>query len=284
MSDKEKEIEMNNFFLQLDLEKRTGKHILFVDTPYHLDSAITFSQYIFKDIRLITLISEKHDEFFSCEYPSISIAEYCNKAVIRNPQCRVMLEYNIGDDPTRIGSEAVRDTFLTLQKSGKTDQIIPFDSRAFFITPREQNVLYSSEYAKYNPSQIRKAFIEPFYQKQSENTRLFDLYGNYDSNVGEYMVNTYFPDITISFETANKMLYLHKNPHQVLKNAWKKVADYYILAKILKNDDIDEYIIVLGDAHRVNIQMVIKNFTTQLNNQIGGKSENCINLFQTYRI
>jgi hypothetical protein len=283
LSEEEERVEMGKFFAQLDLEKRTGKHMLFVETPYQLESVTAFSQYIFKDIRLITLIGERHNKSFPCEDPSISIAEYCRKAVVRNPRCRVMLEYNKGDDATRIGSEAVRSTFAVLTRAGKAGQIIPFDVRAFFLTPKGQNDLYSSDYGRYQPDEIGPVFIEPFYQKQIEDKNLFDLRGSYDQIIIEYIMRVYYPDMRRSFEEATRLLEANQKQHQVLKDSWKKVVDYYILAEILRNDDIDEYIIVAGDAHRANIQYVLNYFTIQLNNQTGRKGD-CVKLFETYRI
>jgi hypothetical protein len=279
--------QMEKFFNQKDLEKRTGKDVIFVETNFQLESTTSFSQYIFKDIRLITLVSELHDQHFSCKDPSLTIDQYCKMAVMRNTKCKIMLEYNQGDDPTRIGSHAVRSTYDTLKKAGKDNQIIPFDSRMFFLTPRGQNDLYGSGFSYYDtPQKIEDMFIKPFYEKWNNDPALFSLHGDYDKNICEYLVNSYFTDIKHSFEHATSSLKT-KSPQEVnkiLKDSWKKVADFFILRDILKNDTTDEYIVVLGDSHRKNIQQILSNsFTTQLNNKTG-KQGDCINLFQTYLI
>lgn len=279
-------IQLDNFFAKLELQKRVGKQLLFVETDNQLESSVSFSQYIFSNMRLITLIGERHDKAFGCNSNGIPISEYCNNSVTRNPKCIVMLEYNSVDDPLRIGSEAIRTTYNTLNKAGKTNQIIPFDTRSFFLSSRGQNDLYGDGYNAYNTTEkIGNAFIEPFYQKQRENPKLFNLEGNYDKSAKKYLLHTYYPDLQKTFEYI--AISLNKgNPkdiNQMLKDAWKKVADYFILRTILKNDDVDEYIIVVGDSHRINLQAVFTfPFFTQLNNQ-HGSSGNCVRLYQTYK-
>lgn len=279
----ENDDDIEYFFRSIDMYKKLDKYLPFIEGEVKLESVVSFSQYIFRDIRMITMIGELHNKNFSCKGESISIAEYCKRAVIHNPKCRVLLEYNKGDDPTRIGSQAIRDTFIELTKIGKSNQIIPFDVRSFFITQRGQNDLYSQEYRRYSLREVENAFIKPFYKKQRENSKLFDLKGSYDENIRRYMLHQYFPDIINSFETASNMLKHNQNPHQVLKDCWKKVVDYYILAAILRKDDINNYIIIFGNAHHVNIQNVLSSLITRLNSQSGNKEE-CVRLFQTYQI
>ena len=45
----------------------------------------------------------------------------------------------------------------------------------------------------------------------------------------------------------------------LLRHAWSRVVDFYILQEIFKDDDTEEYICLIGDAHRQNIENYISN-------------------------
>lgn len=285
--EKESEDEMKKFQDQLDLEKKLGKHLIFIQSGIKLDSAFSFSQYIFKNIRLITMIGEKHEKSWPCPKPSISISEYCRQSVVRNPKCKIMLEYNKGDDATRIASKAIRDTYSELNRVGKLNVIIPFDVRAFFLGVEGQIDLYGLGYNKHATSweQLGNDFIEPYFSKFRTEPKLFALEEeNYDSYIRQYLDN-YLKKIEQTFR--NIASYFNKIPggkiHQMLKDVWKDVADFFILKYLLRNDDnTDEYIIILGMSHYDNLIKILKDTTINLVHRIGD-SKDCVKLFQTYR-
>lgn len=285
--EKESEDEMKKFQDQLDLEKKLGKHLIFIQSGIKLDSAFSFSQYIFKNIRLITMIGEKHEKSWPCPKPSISISEYCRQSVVRNPKCKIMLEYNKGDDASRIASKAIRDTYYELNKVGKLNVIIPFDTRAFFLGVEGQTDLYGLGYNKHATSweKIGEDFIEPFFLKSRADPKLFTVEEeNYDSYIRQYL-NNYVKKIEKTFYKIAS--YFNKisgeKIHQMLKDVWKDVADFFILKYLLRNDDnTDEYIIILGLAHYDNLTKILKDTTRNLVHRIGN-SKDCVKLFQTYR-
>lgn len=280
------EIEFNKFLEKLDMERDLGKNVIFIETDIKLESTRAFSQYIYDKIRLITLIGERHDLTWKCNKHSITVAEYCKRAVIRNPKCKVLLEYNRGDNPKRIGSEAIRTIYNELEETNNLDKIIPFDSRSYFLGIQGQGDLYSSGFYKYTSLQtIGPTFIEPFFRKLRQEPNLFKMPGKYKPSIINYLEKIYLGDITSSFRYIVNVFgkVPLKQTHQKLKDTWKKVADFFILKIILRNDEIDDYIVVLGEAHYININNILKSVSTQLNYHTGNPG-NCINIYQTYRI
>lgn len=75
----------NQLLVDLNQQRSQGKHFVVIQTNYKLDSSISFSQNIFKNQRLITLIGERHDLTWKCPDDSLTVAQYCNMAVTRNP-------------------------------------------------------------------------------------------------------------------------------------------------------------------------------------------------------
>jgi len=279
--------DLEKFLQRLELEKRIGKNLLFVETNTQLESTVAFSQYIFSDIRLITMIGEIHEKSWTCPNRSITVSEYCKQAVQHNPNCRVMLEYNGGDDATRIGSEAIRDTYTALDKIGKLKNIIPFDSRSFFLGVEGHRDLYGDGYKKHTGSweKIFSDFIEPFYQKQRDYAELFKLTGDYDREIKNYLETTYFLDMDQTFKDIAAMLghVQGSEVHRALKDAWKKVSDFFILRDLLKNDNVDHYIVIVGKSHYNNLKNILSTTALRLNEQTGS-SDKCVELYQTYRI
>ena len=129
----ESDIELAKFLLQPDKKgdkndkdnkDNKDKHVVFVESKIQLNSAVGFSQYIYRDNILLTMIGELHDHNWKCPHPSISISDYCEQAVKRNPMCKVLLEYNNGDNALGIGSEAVRGVYAALERVGRVDAIV----------------------------------------------------------------------------------------------------------------------------------------------------------------
>lgn len=281
------ELELNKFLEKLDIEKKLGKNVIFIETDTEIESTSLFSQYIYKNLRLITLLGELHDISWNCKGETISIAEYCKDAVERNPRCRILLEYNRGDDPTRIGSEAIRTVYNELERTQNLNRIIPFDPRAYFLGIQAQGDLYSNGFYNYiSYENIGLTFIEPFFSKCRDDNNLFKIDDEfYTDNDREYLENIYVNDIRKTFHNISNSFgkISLEDLHQNLKDAWKKVTDFYVLKLLLKHDDIDDYIVILGEAHYINISDILKQASKQLNDHKGNK-KSCINIYKTYRI
>ena len=271
-------------------------NIVFEETNNQLESAVSFSQHVFNGTRLITLIGELHNKSFKCNAPSLSISSYCKKAVQRNPNCRVILEYCNGnekiksDDPSRMGSKSIRMTFKCLDKIGKKNQIIPLDYRPYFLTRRGQNDLYGSGWKSYKThDKIRQFFIVPFLTSV-ESPKIFNL-NSISPNVSVYL-KLYFDEMVSFFNSIDKQIAEKQPLYNIRANlldAWKCVADFFIIRDIFEKDNnIDEYIIIVGEAHRENINKIFNKIPDNLLKTLGepqkGKTEgNCVKLFQSYR-
>lgn len=280
----------------------SGYNIVFQQKKYSLESAVSFYQNIVRSDRIITMIGELHNKTFKCNSPpksTMTISQYCTQAVKRNPKCRVILEYykdngdgkTKSDNPWRMNSHGIKETFESIQKIGKEDQIIPLDYRPTFLTREGQDALYGNawwdekEKSKNIHVQIQKAFIDPF-------TKSVDKFGikhpnQYSPNVKNFM-DFYFENMVNEFEKINDSLIKEKKNIDDIRyklfDAWKLVADYFIIKKILKEEpEIDEYIIILGQAHLLNIQNVFKNkhfssLITELVKPQKGRKGNCIKI------
>ena len=281
------EEELVDYTKQLELNKNTGKELIFIETDLHLSSATSFSQYIYSNVRLITMIGELHNVKFTCGGSSVSVAEYCMMALQRNPKCIVMLEFGLQTDPTSVNSANIVETYKLLSQSNFTSQIAPFDMRPFFLTQSVQNELYSDRYNRYDHKGVFDTFISPFYTKWRENPTIFSIGSNYKPEAGRYLAEQYFVDMKTTFDViaaeVNAGIPL-KDVHLKLEHAWKKVSDYFILTMLLRIDGNDECIILLGEEHRSNIEKILRSFPDMLTlgTQSNKKQSDCVTLFSTY--
>jgi hypothetical protein len=267
--------------------ENVGNHIVFEETNKQLESTVSFLQYIIRCCRLVTFIGELHNKSFKCNKSSLSIAEYCKNATGRNPNCRVILEYYKDDDPLRMGSKAIRSSFRALERTGNKNLIIPLDYRPYFLTRKGQNDLYGGGWKTYNThAKVRKAFVVPFLKHKS----VFELNKNNWSEESEFL-KIYVDNMVMYFRNIDMQLAEKKQLDDIrekLVKGWAIVADYFIIREILKKDDnVNEYILILGEAHIKNIKRVFNkiniNFVSQIGDYQNGKKRNCVGLFQTYR-
>lgn len=278
------------------MKKKTGKYIVFEKTQNVLESAFSFSQYVVNCSVLVTLIGERHEKTFRCNSPSLTIPQYCANSVNDNQNCRVILEYYCGgenikaDNPTQLNSDSIKNTYKQIKKNGKEKQIIPLDYRPAFLTRYGQDDLYGDGWSKYKThDKIIKAFIHPFWKGSDKfgmnNPHL------YSPEVINFL-DSYYQEICSSFIKVE--LYVRKNDAKLetikrnLFDAWKLVTDYFIIRKILKQDNlgIDEYILIVGEAHRENIQKLfdrLNPLVQQISNTQFGKEGNCVKLYKTFR-
>jgi hypothetical protein len=275
---------------------KTGKCIVFKESGYVLESAVSFSQYVVNCNVLVTLIGEKHEHTFKCNAPSLTISEYCAKAVNSNRNCRVILEYYCGnedikaDNPTQLNSDSIKNTYKLIKKNGREKQILPLDYRPAFLTRCGQDNLYGDGWKKYkNPEKIIKDFIDPFWKGLDKFSMKNPQF--YSDKVRRFL-DWYYQKICSVFEEVEMYCKNHTNIENIkrkLFDAWKLVTDYFIIRKILKKDNlgINEYILIVGEAHRVNIEMLFKQLSPlvqQIGNTQFGDKKKCVNLYETFKL
>lgn len=266
-------------------KRNQEKHIVFIERQLNLNSALTFLQTIYKKTRLITLIGEIHEKSWTCKSPHISIAEYCLERVAKNKSCRIMLEYNPSADPERIGSEAIRTVYTSLiHMAGGKDYILPFDFRSYFLSPQGQSALYDYDWRKESITlnDIESKFIIPYFEKYKS---AFELNPQeYDQGIYNYLTGPFLEDVTQTFQAVGGQIqgkYPIDHIQLALKQAWKKVTDFFVLREILRNSEINEYIVILGNKHFENLRIVLGNMAEEINYQ-QGTPQNCVKLYHTY--
>ena len=287
----------NQLLVDLNQQRSQGKHFVVIQTNYKLDSSVSFSQYIFKNQRLITLIGERHDLTWKCPDDSLTVAQYCNMAVTRNPKCMIMLEFHRSMNPSTSQSVAIKTTVASLESIGKTIQIIAFDKRDDFLTRfHHQNLYHASiaDFIAFGHENVFNYYVKTFY----DNRNLFDLNTSYDPYIMKYLHETFFQDITSHFDNIRDKLNKGEdllNIRNGLWYAWKKVCDFFILKEIFSPDgtrhthtssSIDEYIVIVGKNHTYNLDTILPSipYVTTLNLQDGKNSSDCVTLFQSFLV
>lgn len=275
--------EIGKFLTQLDLEKNSGKNVLFVQGEYYLADASTFYQYILHKKKLVTLIGEFHNMSFGCEKQPISIATYCLDRVQRNPKCLVLLEFNKTADMRYIYSHVIQEIYGTLVSGGKESQIFPYDFRPWFLSVRLQGELYNNNYVIKNYAD----YIDPYYT-----TKLNGGVSPFQLDEAKYSIFTlsfmqhYFSKINEEFHhigglfTKNKQ---HRDLRRLLQHAWALVCDYFIFREILQeNSPFNDFVIISGEFHRRNLSHQLTENNAVFLGEQHGEQGKCINLFQTY--
>jgi hypothetical protein len=272
----------------LDQQRLQGKHFVAIQTNYMLDSSVSFSQSIFKDQRLVTIIGERHDLTWKCPEDSLTVAQYCKMAVERNQKCRVMLEFHPSMDPSINQSETIKTVFTSLQSINKTSQIISFDKRDDFLTRFYHENLYHSspaDFIAFGHEKVFNHYVKTFY----DNYKLFDLDPKTDPDITRYLHDTFLKDIISHFDYIRDKLNKHEDLQNIrdeLWHAWMKVCDFFILKDILGPYDIDEYIVIVGKNHTHNLDQILPTipYLTTLNFQDGKNQSDCVTLFQSYLV
>ena len=289
---KEREQKFNDLLITLNQQRLQGKHFVAIQTNYMLDSSISFSQYIFQNKRLITLIGERHDLKWKCQEDSLTVAQYCKMAVERNQKCRVMLEFHPSVDPSTSQSESIKTTVASLQSINRTNQIIAFDKRDDFLTHNNHIKLYHDISPPYFISlgheNVFNYYVKIFYDK-------FILFGLNDATAHttdeatRYLYDIFLKDTISHFDNIRDKLNKGEdlqNIRQELWHAWKKVCDFFILKEVLGSDDIDEYIVIVGKNHTHNLDKILPTipYLTTLNFQDSKNQSDCVTLFQSYLV
>ena len=88
-----------------------------------------------------------------------------------------------------------------------------------------------------------------------------------------------FNKVVDQLKIKNKVNITLNNIHSSLKMAWAMVLDFVVITKIMENNDINEYIIIVGDWHMENISKTLSEFPncSILQEKLGGRRNKCIN-------
>ena len=277
------------FFQKLDTEKedRFKKHLVLVEDRAELMSVTSFSQYVVNGNRLVTVIGELHDVSWGCQNQQVSVGSYVLARAANNSRSKVLLEVNPGVDPTSLGSHGIREVAAGLRAIGREGSMQPIDTRTYFLGGAGQTELYQTTFSSaMSPQEIGLKFIEPFFAKAREDPALFSLHGKYPSRVARYLVETYVPSLEERFrKTASMLGHLSNEQIQLdLKHLWKDVMDFFVISEILRESEIDEYLLLVGDEHAKHIQPILQRFATKLGLTQTGKRGDCVKLFRTFRI
>ena len=263
---------------------------VFVQTDINLNSATSFSQYIYNKKILITIIGELHLINFTCDEPSLSIPKYCSDAVNHNAKCKVFLEFNEIEqiEDLNLDKTTIKETFDDLNKSkpleeDKYSNIIRFDERPKLITREYQEFLYWGEWqdSKYFE---KVKYIDIYnviytYYINSFDIKLFESkekdFNNQESytHLQNYWSSLKRELIIIKTELENNKSKFDSRFESQLKSYlghiqgqlqyfWSKVCDFYLLEKlfITNDNECNECIVLVGEAHKRNICYLLDTF------------------------
>jgi len=253
-----------------------------------LATAINFIQYtIPKRDKIITIIGEYHNYNFNC-INNKEISQYCLERTIDNQNCSILLEYSKYDDPKTIGSKTINTTYNKLVKHKKINHIIPIDYRTLFLKFNGQSDLYDIDWdkAKYSKTKIKKLFLESFYNLSNKIFYLNPKHYHQNSlnNINNYIINIIEPQFQFILQNFDsfKIAPLQNE----LKLIWNRVMDIGILITVLKKDKMNEFIIIAGNRHCLNLQKMLNtHFRDEFNfvHQQFGDEGSCIKLKGTIK-
>lgn len=266
-------------------------NIVFVEHmhPKYLEGAISLSQHVYNGRKALTLIGETHTDVIKCPRPRTTVPTLIVGSLNSNPKARALLEFPpkaTEEQVMRINSPNLVESVRQAKEDGVLSQIIPVDYRDEFITTELKDILYHrpDQLRRFTDRDVYERLVDPFYQKY----RKFDLDPKlYSPAIYNYLQRTYLFDIDVGFKEFLKHLRSWPDDFEkfslMLKHLWKKVVDYFILKEVLKNDDVNEYIILMGEEHAKNLREILKKVTVQLGGEtqhIRGKK--CFKLSRTF--
>jgi len=223
--------------------------------------------------RVITIIGELHEHEFSCgEGKSMSIYDYCLSRANSNKNCRFLFEYNQSmiNQIHRVGSQIIRDVFVSKPNIVR-EKSSGVDIRLFYLTTEQQQHLYNNTsgfFRKYKDGtgSVQEDYIEKYKKVKLNDPKI--------SQYTEELIQ-YKNKLNLLFKGFEKS----KPGISDLQWAWCKVMDYKILWEISKGDDVTEFIVVVGENHRINITNTMSNWDNCIIlMDVGGLgNESCVN-------
>ena len=260
--------------------------IVFIQKKYLLKDITDFAQYIRnftydeKNNKLITIIGELHGKTIDCEeneeneeneesketkvekVKEFDIVEYI-KNVSKYFNKKIILEYDKYSQPKGISYGNINkiDKEITIESNPNIIKI-PIDFRRQYIGVEAQDKLYNSpDIYLYSKDEILRTYVDPFYTNVGEKTKYIKgeenynelvniLYTDYLPKVGDNFnkIAIYIRDNWDKIDEKNKKITVHN-----LKVLWAQLGDFYVLREIFKEEDINEYVILIGKGHYYNI-------------------------------
>jgi hypothetical protein len=286
-TEEEIEEEIRKYMETLDIMKQTPE-IVFSQSDIGLRDTYRFAQYVYDNRVLITVAGELHNVSFRCLSRDMSLSEYCYNLCVKNPNARIVMEYNkYHPHPEQIGSKFIRETYTKFKKEGMLNQIIPIDVRTDYLQRHGQNAVYG-QFPDISPNDIQKYFINPFVNNEKR--------GFFRPDKKKFLPEVYrflngiLQGINRGFKELNNALFMGQpipipTIQESLKALWGAVMDYFVLCKVLQNpmvSGIDEYVVVVGVAHAKHLEYQLKQICAELNLQ-ESSLDSCVRLFNTVK-
>lgn len=293
--------------------------IIFVKNDYLLKDITNFAQYIknftydTNKSKLITIIGELHGVTINCDeekekdkIEEIDIVNYIEN-ISKGVNKKIILEYDKYSQPEGISYGNINKIDNEINEKNPNIKKTPIDFRRQYLGIDRQNILYGDpNLYLYSKADILKFYIDPFFLYVGEKTKFIIGEENYNEEV-EILYNDYLPKVGEQFNKIaliinnnwdklsdeDKKITIHN-----LKVLWAQLGDFYILRELFKEEDIDEYIILIGKNHYYNIAKYLNEILCQPFNRknrgklyfqkITDKSTNsfnsCINIVNTAEI
>lgn len=278
-----------------EIEKLCGRKFLekFIKNTIfssHIENIFHISQYCINN-KLITLFGEYHTvEHISKKLPYYKpLSEFVGEKLQENEKSKILLEFGpYTSTPDKIGSSNINMIYKKTIELNLIDRIIPFDFRFNCIDIHDyfKYILIPNPYFEKLPTEvIYHKFIKPFFEKNDFFANELVIRSDDNPHFMGYLKSEYYPGIYRSFHFIHQELkkiqekeegeildLYFKNMDEIriaILTQWMKVADFFILKSIFKTDDIDEYIILMGDSHRKHLEDVLNQFTKLSNKKDG---------------
>lgn len=197
----------------------------------------------------------------------IGLDEFILDRIHKNKSIKILLEYNPDFNPLTIESNNINEIYRKLYDNNLNSHIIPFDYKYYFINYHDYFKLFNSlEFLKLTKNQIIKCYLDPYFDKSKHHAFNLDMV-DYTKDAYNYLYE-YLKNIENRLGYLYEDINLPKNKKVYKSNDmlrfeliinWANLADFFILREILKKQT-SEYIIVVGDNHRINIQKILFNF------------------------
>ena len=256
----------------------------------------TKNNYFFKDIsdfsqftikfphqykpKLCTIIGEYHNSEILCDTIKdekiITVADYI-KETSQNFEKKVILEY----DKFLCKDETIAECSLNIkyvleninEKEYKNIKKVPFDFRSQFLGLKNQYILYNNTeiLLKYKPRDILRIYVDTFFTQISKKSKFLK-----DEKYNEFvsiLFSDYLPAIDNRFQIIGKIIkdewknMSDENKIKVIfdiKKTWADLSDYYIIREFFKEEDVEEYIVIVGKNHYNNICEYLKIVSDKL--------------------
>jgi len=235
--------------------------------------------------KLLTIFGEYHNEKIDCgdDKKSIQLSEFIIDTIKYNKNTKVILEYNSSIDYKTIleviNSDNIREIIRALDDNEAIGKILPVDCRDFYLGVSYHRELYNNpkmnkSFTYINTHYINKFLLAKININTNVNKDLVCILEDYLQEVKDLFL--YLKDNWGKIQPP--IAYIEPIPFNLylLKEAWMKVVDYYILEQLFMNDGITEYICLIGDSHRVNLQKFLSTaFKISPKNQVANDNE-CI--------